>query len=90
MQWWKIALNGILIAIAGYEVGKESSAEQNSENRLVRYEPHPIIETKEELPDKWLAVVACVIIGLIVAIAISIKRYIKNKLRRLNNVQQRV
>ncbi|XP_067625268.1 craniofacial development protein 2-like [Eurosta solidaginis] len=73
MSWWTKIAQGIMIAIAGYEIGKGNS--ETAENKIVEYEPPDQVDTKttQNITDIWLGALICTIGLLVIAIAAILK-----------------
>lgn len=89
MTWWKKVLNGILIAISGYEIGKE----MNTEKQIVKFEPviHEVAKN-DKVSENWPinGNALFIILLILMIILICVRYYIKLHLSKPRNVTPRI
>lgn len=90
MTWWKKVLNGVLIAISGYEIGKEL----NTEKKIVKYEPTIQGVTKQSNSDSesWPinGNLLFILVLILLILLICARYYIKAHLNRPRSVAPRI
>lgn len=89
MTWWKKVLNGILIAISGYEIGKEL----NTEKQVVKFESVVREVTNEAKEGENWSIsgnVLYILLLILMIILICVRYYVKAHLNKPRNIAPRI